>query len=137
MDCIFCKIIAKEIPAAVFYENEDIIAFLDAFPAVEGHSLVVPKKHVESFRESEKETIFVANVLPRLAKAVASSLNAEGVNILCNDGKGAGQVVPHVHFHIVPRKEGDGLKFQAPQQQGDLEKLKELANRYKQTLTEG
>ena len=131
MDCIFCKIIQKEIPAAIYYEDEELIAFLDAFPAVEGHSLVVPKNHVTSLREAGEETKLVAEVLPRLAKAVASTLSAAGVNILCNDGVVAGQVVPHLHFHIVPRKEGDGLKFHAPQQQRDLDKLKQLAERIK------
>jgi histidine triad (HIT) family protein len=135
-DCIFCRIIAREIPSAIFYEDENVVAFLDAFPAVEGHSLVVPKRHTESLRTSPEEVVQIARVLPRLTDAVVTSLGAEGVNILCNDGRGAGQIVPHIHFHIVPRRPDDGLRFHAPQQQADMEKLQALAAEFKETLVQ-
>ncbi|MFQ5980178.1 MAG: HIT family protein [Candidatus Heimdallarchaeota archaeon] len=133
-DCIFCKIIAREIPSAIFYEDETVVAFLDAFPAVEGHSLVVPKRHTESFRESLTEVRQATEVLPRLASVVVAAIGADGMNILCNDGSAAGQVVPHIHFHIVPRKPNDGLKIHAPQQQGDMNHLKALAELFSQAL---
>lgn len=133
-DCIFCKIIAREIPSTIFYEDETVVAFLDAFPAVEGHSLVVPKRHTESFRESPTEVRQIAEVLPRLASVVVAAIGAEGVNILCNDGPAAGQIIPHIHFHIVPRKLNDGLKIHAPQQQGDIKRLKTLADVFSQAL---
>ncbi|MHA2272197.1 MAG: HIT family protein [Candidatus Hodarchaeales archaeon] len=135
-DCIFCKIIAREIPAAIFYENENVIAFLDAFPAVKGHCLVVPKRHTESLRTSPAEVLQAAEVLPQLARIAAACVEAEGVNILCNDSSVAGQVIPHIHFHIVPRQADDGLRFHAPQQQADMEKLQALAKKFMQALKE-
>ncbi|MFW9916895.1 MAG: HIT family protein [Candidatus Thorarchaeota archaeon] len=135
-DCIFCKIIAREIPAAIFYEDENVVAFLDAFPAVNGHCLVVPKHHTESLRTSPAEVLQAAEVLPQLARIAAACVEAEGVNILCNDGRVAGQIVPHIHFHIVPRQSDDGIRFHAPQQQADMEKLHALAEKYKQALKE-
>lgn len=135
-DCIFCKIIAREIPAAIFYEDENVVAFLDAFPAVKGHCLVVPKRHTDSLRTSPAEVLQVAEVLPQLARVATACVEAEGVNILCNDGPVAGQVIPHLHFHIVPRQADDGLRFHAPQQQVDMGKLQALAEELKQALKE-
>ena len=110
--CIFCKIAAKEIPAKVVYEDGDVIAVLDINPANKGHVLVVPKQHVESFLDlSDALSKKLITTYKIIAKAVVSAVSADGFNMLENDGKVAGQVVPHVHMHIIPRHEGDGLSF--------------------------
>ena len=109
-NCIFCKIINGEIPAAKVYENEEVIAFLDIAPASArgGHILVLPKKHYElitDIPENELAPLMIA------IKKVASALLkiSEGVNILVNNKRAAGQVVPHVHFHLIPRFQNDGI----------------------------
>ena len=109
MECIFCKIIKKEIPSTKVYEDENTFAFLDINPVSEGHTLVIPKKHFESIFDIEKEEL---KQLIKAAQHVAQmrkKQGADGVNIIQNNGKTAGQLVDHIHFHVVPRKKGDGL----------------------------
>lgn len=103
-DCIFCKIIAGEMPAATVYEDESTIAFLDISPITRGHTLVVPREHCETILDapdaSLKETILaVAGV----ARAMKTALGAVAVSVTQANGELAGQVVPHVHFHVIPR----------------------------------
>jgi len=110
--CVFCKIAAKEIPARMIYEDADVLAFLDINPANIGHILVTPKRHTEFFtdlRDEEAKKIIVA--MKNLANTVVKVVGAEGFNILQSNGKIAGQEVPHVHFHIIPRFSGDGHSF--------------------------
>jgi len=135
-DCIFCKIITKQVPGEIFYEDDNVVAFMDAFPTIEGHSIVIPKKHTESLRTSQREILQVAEVLPRLAKAVVEGVGATGINILCNDGSAAGQVIPHVHFHLIPRHENDGFRFLPPQRKVGAEELHTLAEEFRSRLTE-
>ncbi len=109
-DCIFCKIAAKEIKSAVIYEDEAAIAFMDVNPASPGHTLVIPKKHAATIDEmSADELGNLFRAVSKVAAAVKKALNPEGINILQNNGSAAGQVVPHVHVHIIPRHSGDGL----------------------------
>ena len=108
MDCIFCKIVNKEILNFTVYENDSVIAFLDINPHATGHTVLIPKKHfstLEEMSESDWEKIAVGlkNVQDKLRK----DLKPEGFNIGINDGRFAGQVVPHVHWHIFPRFLGD------------------------------
>jgi histidine triad (HIT) family protein len=87
-----------------------LIAFLDINPAAEGHTLVIPKKHAERIDEAEPETLAeIAKLLPELAAAVQKAVGADGYNVLCNNGSAAGQVVKHLHVHVIPRKTGDGV----------------------------
>jgi len=112
--CIFCKFAKKEIDTAIIFENEYVIAFPDINPAgiLLGHTLVVPKKHFSTIDEVEEEYIKETMlVVKNLAKAIKKISNADGINILQNNGKAAGQLIPHVHFHIIPRKHGDGIFF--------------------------
>jgi histidine triad (HIT) family protein len=110
-DCIFCKIIKGEIPCSKIYEDKDVLAFLDIMPITKGHTLVVPKKHSENiFDIGEKELYAVMKAVKKLAPAVKEAVSADGINIGINNNKAAGQLVPHAHVHIIPRKEGDGLK---------------------------
>ena len=107
-DCIFCKIIAGEIPCSKVYEDQSVIAFLDINPVSPGHTLVVSKDHVEFYHDcSEANSIAVANAVRTISKAVVDALEADGYNILCNNGSAAGQLIGHVHFHIIPRTSGD------------------------------
>lgn len=127
--CIFCKIIAGQIPCIKVFENDQVLAFLDVSPVSDGHTLVVPKSHTLRVDCTDPQTMTqLAAVLPRLAGAVQKAVNAEGYNILCNNGPAAGQVVEHVHVHIVPRKRNDGVFNQWPSfryPQGKAEKIAE------------
>lgn len=108
-DCIFCKIVSGDIPCYKVYEDDSVLSFLDIGPISDGHTLVIPKEHVTSVASAKSETIAaVGAVLPKIAAAVQAAVNAEAYNVLCNNGKAAGQVVEHLHFHIIPRSEGDG-----------------------------
>lgn len=109
-DCIFCKIVAGEIPAARIYEDDVALAFLDIGPISEGHTLVIPKQHFEKLHECPAELLAqVSGCLGRIASAVVAATDADGYNLLCNTGRAAGQLVDHVHFHIIPRNAGDGV----------------------------
>jgi len=110
--CIFCKIVAAEIPASVVYEDQSILAFLDVGPLAEGHLLVVPRGHYSSFRDLPSQLAGeLAAQLPRLTRTLLEVTAASGLNVLCNDGAVAGQVVQHVHVHLIPRRENDGLGY--------------------------
>lgn len=130
MDCIFCKLVKGEIPCAKVYEDENCIAFLDIGPATPkgGHTLVVPKKHCETLKDvSEDELNAVMKVVKKLS--VALMKDAEGVNVIQNNGQAAGQVVPHLHFHLMPRYENDGVKIaewsQHSYAEGEIEKVQQ------------
>lgn len=108
-DCIFCQIISGAAPCHKLYEDDHVVAFLDIFPSVLGHTLVVPKKHSENVlgldpHEAEAAIMAIQKIAPGIVKAVG----AEGFNIGCNTGAAAGQVVHHTHFHILPRRSNDG-----------------------------
>lgn len=111
-DCVFCKIVAGEIPSARVHEDEVCIAFLDIGPLADGHLLIVPKEHYDRITDMPAaEVAAVAQRIPALARAVMKVAGADGFNVLQNNGKASGQAVPHVHFHIIPRREGDGLGY--------------------------
>lgn len=103
-DCVFCKIVKGEIPSSKIYEDKDFIAFLDISPANKGHTLIVPKQHHETFLDAPPELAAdMAKVARKIAKAVKTATDAEGMNLQLNMGKVAGQIVPHLHLHIIPR----------------------------------
>ena len=109
-DCIFCRMVAGQIPVAKVYEDEILLAFLDIGPISDGHTLVIPKQHFERLHDCPPELLGeVALCLGRIAGAVAAAMNADGYNLLCNNGRAAGQLIEHLHFHIVPRNVGDGI----------------------------
>ena len=125
MDCIFCKIIAGEIPSYKVYEDDNVFAFLDIAPVNVGHTLVIPKKHYENMEDiSEEELCNLARVVKRIGKSIKEGLGVKGYNININNKEVAGQNVPHLHFHIIPREEGDGLKLwsQGKYNEGEAEK---------------
>jgi histidine triad (HIT) family protein len=108
-NCIFCKIIAGEIPAKVIMQNEKAMALLDAFPLAAGHSLVIPKSHYAKVQEmSEQDAKALFEIVWKLVGAVETGSEVSASTIAIHNGSEAGQEVPHVHAHIVPRKRGDG-----------------------------
>jgi histidine triad (HIT) family protein len=111
-DCLFCKILAKEIPSVPIYEDADVYAFLDISPVQPGHTLVVPKKHSTGLLDADQETVkTVMAATQKIAQALKQGLGIEGLNIMQNEGAVAGQVIPHLHIHIIPRQVDDGLKL--------------------------
>jgi len=110
--CIFCKIVAGEVPSSRVLEDETCLAFLDIGPLAPGHLLVIPKTHAMHLWDLDDQTVAAIGAqLPRLARAVTEATGAEGCNILQNNGRASGQVVEHVHFHIIPRRAEDGLGY--------------------------
>lgn len=107
-DCIFCKIIRGEIPSKKVYEDKDVMAFLDINPANPGHTLVVPKKHAEDLTKSSDEDIAkVMHVARKITSHLKEKMSAIGVNVIQSNGKAAGQIIAHTHFHVIPRYEND------------------------------
>lgn len=103
-DCVFCKIVKGEIPSARVYEDAAAVAFLDIQPFAKGHTLVVPRHHVATLAEMDPaELATLITIVQRIAAAVTRATGAQGFNLLQNNGACAGQTIPHVHFHIVPR----------------------------------
>ncbi|MBU2637957.1 MAG: HIT family protein [Nanoarchaeota archaeon] len=133
-DCVFCKIASKQIPCFSLYEDDDVIAFLDIAPATKkgGHTLVIPKKHYESITEVPDELLAkIMAVVKKITNAILK--DADGVNVLQNNGKAAGQFVKHIHFHIVPRYNDDKIgitweceKYDGGEIEKEHEKLKKL-----------
>jgi len=124
-DCIFCAIAAGEIPCFKVYEDELVLAYLDINPFSKGHTLVIPKAHSQGLLDTDDATLAV--IIARVKKVAArlkGTLGYDGFNILQNNGEAAGQTVHHIHFHIVPRWNGDSLSFE--NHKGDMEALKTL-----------
>lgn len=106
--CIFCKIVAGEIPCHKLYEDERVLAFLDVGPLSEGHALVIPKGHYETIDQVPAEdAAAMFRIVPALSKAIIQATGATAWNLLQNNGEAAGQAVGHVHLHIIPRFDGD------------------------------
>ncbi len=134
-DCIFCEIVAGNIPAAKVYEDDRVLAFLDVGPIHEGHTLVVPKAHYETVADCPPEVMAtLAATLPSIARAVISTIACDGYNILCNNGRAAGQLVAHIHFHIVPRMQHDGAFAKWPAGKYPEGKIQPLAERIRKKL---
>ncbi|MFH1744667.1 MAG: HIT family protein [bacterium] len=111
MDCIFCKIINGDIPSYKVYEDDKVIAFLDILPISQGHTIVVPKIHVADVENlSDEHFLAMAGCVKKLGKAVMEALSVKGYSVFLDNKSAANQHVPHVHFHLVPREEGDGLE---------------------------
>lgn len=134
-DCIFCKIVSGQVPSKKLFETDKTQAFLDAFPAVKGHSLVIPKNHFETLldipEEELKDAILVAK---KVSKAIVKVTNADGFNLVQNNKEAAGQLVKHAHFHIVPRFKDDGLKLHFPSGQAEEKELLEMQEKIKKEL---
>ena len=137
MDCIFCKIIEGEIPAVTVLDDELVLAFMDINPSSPGHMLVVPKRHAENiFEISETDLAAVMKAVKRCAAAVKEALKAEGVTVLQLNGKASDQIVPHLHIHIIPRWQNDGLPMSTWEMKpGDMEEIKDKARKVQEHLS--
>jgi len=114
-DCVFCKIVGGGIPAEKVIEDHACLAFMDIGPLAEGHVLLIPKEHFQTVDQMPGEIAgAMLRHVPVLVKAVQSATGCQGVNVLQNNGKVAHQVVPHVHFHVIPRNPGDAFGFNWP-----------------------
>ena len=135
-DCIFCKIIAGEIPSATIYENDEFKVILDRFPSGEGHALILPKAHAANIYELPDETAAKAMVLAKkMATKLRDGLNCDGFNIVQNNGEIAGQTVFHFHVHIIPRYEnGPDMVTWAPGK-ATPEELAEISSSIREELT--
>jgi histidine triad (HIT) family protein len=106
-DCVFCKIVRQQAPASVVYEDEQVAAFMDIRPVTQGHTLVIPKEHFTDIYSTPEELIAnVHKITKRLAIAVKKAVNADGISIVQQNEKAAGQDIFHIHVHIIPRFEG-------------------------------
>jgi len=127
---LFTRIIRGEIPCQRVFENERLIAFLDINPLAEGHTLVVPKQQAERFEQlSEDVAAEIGRRLGEIARRVLRATGAADYNLLQNNGAAAGQVVPHVHFHIIPRRASDGLGYRWPAKPASPDALARLAEK--------
>ena len=110
MDCVFCKIIAKELPCMKVYEDDYTLVFMDISKDVDGHMLAVPKKHVENIFDCDLETLnHLINAIKKVSDHCINNCHYDGVNLLNASGIYAGQSVPHFHIHIIPRRKNDGI----------------------------
>jgi len=135
MDCIFCKIIAGDIPAEKIYENHHSIAFLDIQPVNFGHALIVPKEHHDIFLNTPHEVLCdIMEAAKKVATAIVAATGADGFNLTLNNGEAAGQAVFHTHFHVIPRFKDDGLKHWAHKSYGAGE-AEDLAQKIKEKLS--
>ena len=109
--CIFCQIINGEIPSYKVYEDDKVLAFLDIQPVSPGHTLVVSKKHYADLGEiSEDDLLALISAVKKIGQQIKVKLGAAGYNVTNNNGVAAGQTVPHIHFHIIPRSDHDSLE---------------------------
>lgn len=132
-DCIFCKIVKKEIPSHVVYEDENSMAFLDANPVNVGHTLLIPKKHFETMDKMGKEDFDkLTGVILKISGAMMGA--ASGMNLVSNNGKVAEQIIPHVHFHLIPRSEGDEISFEQKKKEITEEQSEEFLEKIKSFL---
>ena len=110
MDCIFCKIVAGELPAHKIYEDDYVLAFLDIAPVNPGHVLVVTKRCFKDLEEIDQlQLCYVMQVVKKIGAAIKKSLAVQGYNVIINNGSVAGQLIEHFHCHVIPRKPADGL----------------------------
>ncbi len=123
-DCLFCKIVAGEIPATKVREDDRTVAFMDVNPGTRGHLLVVPREHVADLHEVGGEDLAaVAGTVQTMAGRLVDRLGADGVNVLQNNGGAAWQTVFHYHVHVIPRYEGDPLRLPWVPAPGDEDEI--------------
>jgi histidine triad (HIT) family protein len=134
--CIFCKIVRGEAPAHKVYEDERVLVFMDLFPVTDGHTLIVTKEHFENLFEAEEESLqAVVTTSQRVARAIRTALEPDGLMVFQLNGRAAGQSVFHYHMHLMPRNEGEPLALHT-RVQGDPARLREVSERLAAALPE-
>jgi histidine triad (HIT) family protein len=127
--------VAGQVPVTKIYEDEVVLSFLDIGPLSDGHTLVIPKQHFERLHDCSGELLSqVGSCLGKIAKAVSAAMNSDGYNVLCNNGRAAGQLVEHLHFHIIPRSTGDGVFDRWPSYKYQEGKIETIADRICENL---
>lgn len=133
--CVFCRIVAGELPAEKVYEDADVVAFMDINPVAKGHTLVVPKAHSDPITETPDAVLAkVIAVVRKVARAEFQALRAEGVSVAQANGRAAGQEVPHLHFHVIPRFEATGRQW-TPGKYDGPDEIRQYAARLRNALS--
>jgi histidine triad (HIT) family protein len=134
-NCIFCRIVAGEIPSDKLYEDSETLAFMDINPVHDGHCLVIPKAHYPTVFEVTPDAFAAAAcTAAKVAAAVQTALKPDGLNLIQSNGPGAAQSVPHLHFHVLPRRMRDGLLINWGLKPGDRARIAEIAGRIRAAL---
>ena len=134
-DCIFCKIIAGEIPCFKIFEDDDSLAFMDINPVSRGHCLIIPKEHGANLLEvSDAALAAAARTAKKVARAVDKTLDPQGLNLLQCNGEAAAQSVLHFHLHVIPREMGKNIAMNWDMVPGDMDEIGALAEQVRQNL---
>ena len=135
-NCLFCRIVTGAIPSTRVYEDADTLAFMDIGPIIKGHTLVIPNKHYDPITQTPEDVLAkVMVVVRKIAQAQMNGLKADGVNVLNANGEAAGQQVPHIHFHVVPRFKTDGHHWNwAAKKYDSLDEMKKMAEEIRKAL---
>ena len=134
-DCVFCKIVAGQIPSTRVYEDEHTLAFMDIGQVNPGHVLVAVKKHADNlYALDDAQAVAVARTSARVARAIRDAFKPEGLSVYQANGKAAGQTVFHYHVHLLPRHAGDGMELTWPVKNPPREKLEDYAARIRAGL---
>ena len=138
-DCIFCKIVRREIPSSVVFEDDICMAFMDVFPVSPGHCLLIPKMHYVNLMDVDPDVVaHMAKKLTELTRGVKAASGAEAVLTVVANGEGAGQEVPHLHFHSIPRSKGSNFGFRFPpyyrETMANREDLESMAKSIRESL---
>jgi histidine triad (HIT) family protein len=134
-DCVFCKIAHGEFPSAKVLETDRAVAFLDIHPVNLGHALLVAKEHHPTLADLPEDlAAHAASLLPRLCRAVQAATGADGLNVIVNNGRAAGQTVDHVHWHIIPRFDDDAVNWPWPHSEYVGDELGQMQLRIRREL---
>ncbi len=134
--CIFCKIVKKQLPSSIIYEDDSVIAFLDIRPVNEGHCLVIPKEHYADIFDIPSELLGkVHQVTKKVAVAIKQAVNADGISIIQQNGRAANQDIFHLHVHVIPRYTGEKIKAFHELQVAEPNQLDQAAAKIKRHLT--
>lgn len=134
-DCVFCKIATGAVPAHIVHEDDKALVLLDIQPLAPGHLLVMPRDHYRSLTDMQPDAVAaLARLFPRLGQAIVSAAGAEAFNILLNNGVVSGQFVDHVHFHLIPRHNDDGLGYRWPAGRYGPGEAERMRDAYRQHL---
>jgi histidine triad (HIT) family protein len=133
--CLFCGIVSGAVPAIPVYQDEMTIAFLDPYPKSRGHVLLIPRAHSTGLLDAAPDTLTVLlPAIQRVSRAMCQALNVEGFNLVQNNGAVAGQAIPHLHFHLIPRRADDGL-LDWPSTESSADDRQMLAARISEALS--
>ena len=137
-DCVFCRIVAGQIPSTRVYEDELVLAFMDIGQVNPGHVLIAVKKHAENLYElDDAQTAAVQKAAARVARAIRDAFNPQGLSVYQANGRAAGQTVFHYHVHLVPRQDGDGMALTWPVKNPPRDELEKHAGRIREKLGSG